>query len=80
MTRALYALLHGKFCTALQDNALFILMLGGLLIRSAWFGCNKFFGRANKEFFPVKFLWPLLAFALVFTVLRNLSTFAFLSP
>jgi hypothetical protein len=80
MTRALHALLHGKIFTALHDNALFVLILGGLLIRSVWFGCNKFLGRMNKEFFPIKFLWPLLAIAFAFTVLRNLSAFAFLSP
>jgi len=80
MTRALYALLHGKIFTALQDNALLVLMLGGLLFRSAWFSCNKFFGGKNKEFFPIKFLWIILTISLVFGVLRNLSTFAFLSP
>jgi hypothetical protein len=80
MTRALYALLHGNFSAALRDNALFVLVLGALAVRGAWFGQNKFYGRVNGEFFPVKFLWPLLAAALVFTVLRNLPAFAFLSP
>jgi hypothetical protein len=80
MTRALYALLHGKFSVALRDNALFVLALGTLAIRSAWFWRNQFCGRRNGEFFQVKFLWPLLIVALVFTVLRNLPAFAFLSP
>ena len=80
MTRALYALLHGNFSVALHDNALFVLTLTVLSLRAAWFGWNKFCGRINGEFFPVKFLWPLLAAALVFTVLRNLLAFAFLSP
>ena len=80
MTRALYALLHGNFPAALRDNALFVLVLCALAVRGAWFGRNKFCGRLNGEFFPVKFLWPLLAAALVFTVLRNLPAFAFLSP
>ena len=80
MTRALYALLHGNFPAALRDNALFVLVLGALVVRGAWFSWNKSLHRVNGEFFPVKFLWPLLAAALVFTVLRNLLAFAFLSP
>lgn len=80
MTRALYALLHGKLLTALQDNALFVLMLGGLLIRSASLGFNKIAGRVNKEFIQVKYIWLLLAIGLIFTVLRNISAFAFFSP
>jgi len=80
MTRAFYALLHGKFSAALRDNALLVLALGLLAIRCSWFGWNKFCQRANGEFFPVGFLWPLLALALVFAALRNLPTFAFLAP
>ena len=80
MTRAFYALLHGDLLTALHDNALFVFALGTLAIRGAWFGWNEFRGRANREFFPAKFLWPLLVVALLFTVLRNLPAFAFLSP
>ena len=80
MTRAAYALLHGEFLPALHDNALFVFALAGLMVRGGWFGWNQFRGRANGGFFPVKFLWPLLVLALVFTVLRNLPAFAFLSP
>ena len=80
MTRAAYALLHGEFLAALHDNALFVIALAALAVRGGWFGWNQFRGRANGEFFPVNFLWPLLAAALVFTVLRNLLAFAFLSP
>ena len=79
-TRALYALLHGKFSTALRDN---VLLVGGvffLALRSGWFAVKKIYGRANGEFFPAKFLWPLLVVMLVFTVLRNLPAFTFLSP
>jgi hypothetical protein len=80
MTRALYALMHGNFSTALHDNALFVLVLGALVIRGQWLWLNNFCGRTNGEFFPVIFLWPLLTVALVFTVLRNLPAFAFLAP
>lgn len=79
-TRALYALMHGKFRDALRDNALFVLTLGALAFRGAGFGWNKLYRQANGEFFPITFLWPLLAIALIFTTLRNLPTFAFLAP
>jgi hypothetical protein len=80
MTRALYALLHGNWAAALRDNALLVCALAALTIRSVWFGAKKIRGQANGEFFPVNFLWPLLAVALVFTVLRNLPAGAFLAP
>lgn len=80
MTRALYALLHGNFSAALRDNALFVFALAGLAVRGAWFGVKRFRGQTVGEFFPVKYLWPLLVVALVFSVLRNLPAFAFLSP
>lgn len=80
MTRAVYALLHGNFSAALRDNALLVFALAGLVVRGAWFGVERFRGRSAGEFFPAKFLWLLLVVALVFTVLRNLPAFAFLSP
>jgi Protein of unknown function (DUF2752) len=79
-TRAAYALLHGNFSAALRDNALFVLALAGLAARGIWFGWKTFRGRTDANFFPVKFLWPLLAVAMVFGVLRNLPSFEFLAP
>ncbi len=80
MTRALYALLHGDFSAALHDNALFIGGIFFLTARTGWWLLNHRRGRTDGEFVPVKFLWPLLVFALVFTLLRNLPQFSFLSP
>ena len=79
-TRALYALLHGHLVLALRDNALFV---GGMVFvtaRGGWFAYRNLSGRVNGEFFPSKYLWLLLAVALMFTVLRNLPAFSFLSP
>jgi hypothetical protein len=76
MTRSLHALLHGDFSTALRDNALFVSGLFLLAARGAWF----LLARPATEFFPMRWLWLFLAAAVVFTVLRNLSAFAFLSP
>src|ERR1035441_2672210 len=78
-TRALYALLHGHWATALRDNALLVGGLAAVAGRGLWFGAKKLRGQ-DGEFFRPQFLWPLLVVALVFTVLRNLPAFAFLSP
>ena len=79
-TRALYALLHGEFFTALRDNALFVGALIFFGLRGIWFAARKSLGRSDEEFFPAKFLWALPVIALVFAILRNLPAFAFLSP
>jgi len=79
-TRSLYALLHGHFQAALKDNALFVLSLMALSARGVWFGARKILRRPVGEFIPAKFLWPLFAIAVVFTFLRNLPAFEFLSP
>lgn len=80
MTRAAYALLHGEFSAAIRDNALLVGLGLLLVLRGAWFGWNRFRRRPNGQFFPARWLWMLLALALIFTVLRNLPAFAFLSP
>jgi Protein of unknown function (DUF2752) len=79
-TRAAYALLHGKFATALRDNALFVGGLIFLALRGIWFALARSRGQRKLEFFPAKFLWPLLVIMVVFAVLRNLPAFSFLSP
>ncbi len=79
-TRSLYALLHGNFSTALRDNALFVFVLVAGLIYGIRVTIRKFRGQPTGEILPVNFLWPALAVALVFTVLRNLPAFSFLSP
>ncbi len=80
MTRALYALLHGDFSTALRDNALLVFGLAAAALRGIWFGVKKRCGRAGGEFFPAQWLLPLLVVGIIFAVLRNLPAFAFLSP
>ena len=79
-TRSLYALLHGNFALALKDNALFVVLLAAVATRGAWFGTKKILRRPAGQFFPAKIVWALLAVAVIFTVLRNLPAFAFLSP
>jgi len=79
-TRALYALLHGDFSTALRDNALLVAGLAATAARGGWFALNRLRGRPNGDFFLTRWLLPLLVAMGVFGVLRNLPAFAFLSP
>ena len=79
-TRAAYQLLHGHLLRALHNNALFVLMLAGLAARSAWLVMQKIRNRPAAFVAPPKALWAFLVIALVFTTLRNLPAFAWLSP
>ncbi|HEY5233330.1 MAG TPA: DUF2752 domain-containing protein [Verrucomicrobiae bacterium] len=79
-TRALYALLHGNLPLALKDNSLFILSLAGLAARGGWLAARHFLRKAARPFLPPANLWGFLAIALVFTVVRNLPGFEWLSP
>ena len=79
-TRAVYALLHGHFSLALKDNALVVLLPPAAALRGVWFATKRILHRPVGQIFPAKFLWPLLAVAVIFMVMRNVPVFAFLSP
>jgi hypothetical protein len=79
-TRALYALLHGNFSTALHDNALLVLGLAATAARGGWFALNHLRRRPNRVFFPGYLAVPLVVVLGIFGVLRNLPAFSFLSP
>jgi Protein of unknown function (DUF2752) len=79
-TRAVYALLHGDLRLALKDNALFILSIPALAAWGARRALRKLRDPKTDFSLPPKMLWAFLAVAIVFTVLRNLPAFAFLSP
>lgn len=79
-TRGLYALLHGHLLTAMRDNALMMIGLALFPARAAWWLSKQKSGGQAGAFFPSSWLWPVLAAILVFSVLRNLPAFAFLSP
>jgi hypothetical protein len=79
-TRAAYALLHGNFALAVKDNALFVVLLAAAVARGIWFAVKKIRRQPVGKFVPVGVLWVVLAVAAVFTMLRNLPAFAFLSP
>jgi hypothetical protein len=79
-TRAAYQLLHGHLLRALHDNALFVLLLAGLAAQGAGWGMKKIRNQPARFVVPPKALWALLVLTLVFTGLRNLPAFAWLSP
>ena len=79
-TRSVYALLHGNLALALKDNALFVAVLAAAVGRSIWFAAKLIRRQPAGQFLPANILWAMLAIAVVFTVLRNLPAFAFLSP
>lgn len=79
-TRACHALLHGDLSTAFRDNALIVLSLPALLLRGGWLALARYRGRPAGSWLAVNQAWMFLVIALVFSVLRNLPAFSFLSP
>jgi hypothetical protein len=79
-TRAAYQLLHGHFLVALRDNALFVVALAGLTLHGLWLAARKIRRQPATLAVPPGVLWGFLVLALVFSVLRNLPAFSFLSP
>ena len=79
-TRAAYQLLHGHLLHALQDNALFILVLAALAAQGLWLAMKKI--RNQPVAFGVSpgLLRAFLVAVFVFTGLRNLPAFVWLSP
>ena len=80
MTRALYALLHGNVRVALKDNGLFVLLLVTTTVWLLRLALLKFQGRPVSVTLANRWLWTLLAVAIVFAVVRNLPGFEWLSP
>jgi hypothetical protein len=83
-TRATYALMHGQLATALQDNALYVLGLPGLmLLWWRWSEAARAPASADSRRRRVGPAWlgpAALALGLLFTVARNLPLGSFLSP
>jgi hypothetical protein len=79
-TRAAYELLHGHLLRALRNNALLILVLAGLICWGAWWTLQRLRHRPATFAVPAGVWWVLLVVAVVFTGLRNLPAFAWLSP
>jgi hypothetical protein len=79
-TRAAYQLLHGHLLLALHDNALFVLTLAVLAAQGAWLAVKKIRNQPAVFMVPPKVLWVFLVIAFIFTGLRNLPWFAWLSP
>jgi hypothetical protein len=79
-TRAIYQLLHGHVLAALKDNALFVLALPPLAVWGARFVVQKLRNQQTVFQLHPKMMWLFVVVALIFTVLRNLPAFSWLSP
>ncbi len=79
-TRAAYQLLHGHLLRALRDNALFVLAIAALAVWGVWSLVQRLRGKPATINLPAGVWWGLLVVILLFTVLRNLPAFAWLSP
>ena len=79
-TRGLYALLHGHWRQAWQDNALFLVTLAALTVRFGWLNLQRVRQRPVPSLIPTWSLIPWMVLALGFGVVRNLPFGAFLSP
>ena len=78
--RAMHQLLHGHLTAALHLNVLAVAALPvfGWLMAREFFGCQR--GAVARRFVSARWIWCGVAVLLVFSVLRNLPAFAFLSP
>ncbi len=79
--RALHQLLHGNLATALQHNALLVVLLPVALWFLAQFLWNRYSGR--RKIAPFKhhtWPWVLCSAVIIFGVLRNLPGFGWLRP
>jgi len=79
-TRAVFQLLHGHLQQAFRDNALVIAGLAAVPIGVLWHLIQRKRGRPGAGQPPIWVWWTLLALVLVFTVLRNVPAFGWLSP
>ena len=79
-TRAAYQLLHGHLLRALHDNALFVLTLTALTAQGAWLVLQKIRNQPAAFVVSPIMLWVFLITVFVFTGLRNLPAFTWLSP
>ena len=79
-TRAVYQLLHGHWVAAFRFNPLLIVSLPLIV----WYGARQTVRYLKNQPCPVNIrpvaLWLMLAVLMVFTVMRNLPAFSFLSP
>jgi Protein of unknown function (DUF2752) len=80
-TRALHELLHGHVLAALHSNALLMLTLPFVIWLTARFLIRRRRGQTTADIvIRPSWLWIFLVATVIFTVLRNLPQFAWLSP
>jgi hypothetical protein len=78
--RALHQLLHGHPGEASRSNLLLLLCLPCFAWRALRFAIARLRGLPATFAIRPVWLWTFLCVAVIFTVLRNLSGFAWLAP
>ena len=78
--RAAHQLLHGHPLAALRLNALAVGLLPCLAVVAGREFANRRHGVPGRSYFGTRWIWAFIAVLVAFTVLRNLSPFAFLAP
>ncbi len=79
-TRALHYLLHGNLVAAFHANALLVISLPLFAWLGVRFAVRAVRGLSAPRKISPAWFWFFLALAVVFTVLRNLPWFVWLSP
>jgi hypothetical protein len=79
-TRAVHAMLHLDFATAVRDNALLVCALPLLAWMAGRWAWRLWRGQGTRLVFPAGWLWIFLGVTVLFGVVRNLPAFAWLSP
>jgi hypothetical protein len=78
--RALHDVFHGQFAAAVSSNLLVVLALPLVIALWLQWTRNRVSGRVGRHHVPAWFGWLVLAAALVFWVLRNVTATAWLAP
>lgn len=78
--RAIHALAHGQFTTAIGLNVLTVLALVPLGVIWLRWARRRWTGESRRSVAPVSVLWALVVVVVAFTVVRNLAVGAGLAP
>ena len=77
-SRGLYSLMHGNIIEAMRNNLLMVISLPYLIYSFVLFSYKEISGKELKRIFiKPYYIWLLLAFILLFWVLRNIPSYPF---
>jgi hypothetical protein len=77
-SRGLHSLMHGNIIEAMRNNLLMVISLPYLIYSFVLFSYKEISGKELKRIFiKPYYIWLLLAFILLFWVLRNIPSYPF---